>query len=895
MRQHLALAFLLVLFIAGCKGPKETVSIEDGPGPSEVEKPKERVRPVYNAARDREMDLLHTELNVSFDFEKQHVLGEAKLKLKPYFFATNTIKLDAKGFDIHDVLWIKNDSQSVKLAYDYDQQQLSIQAPTMLHRSDTIELAINYTAKPNELPVGGSAAITSDKGLYFIDPLDEDPDKPTQIWTQGETEANSRWFPTIDSPNERMTQELYITVPERFLSLSNGKLEYQIENGDGTRTDYWHHDIPHAPYLLMMAIGEFAVVKDSWNDLDVHYYVEPKYEEHARAIFANTTEMLQFYSDVLGVPYPWQKYHQVVVRDYVSGAMENTTAVIFGEFVQQTQREMLDGNNEDIVAHELFHHWFGDLVTCESWANLPLNESFATYGEYLWFEYKYGREKADKHLQNDLQNYLLESRTKQEDLIRYDHRDREDMFDSHSYAKGGRVLHMLRKTVGDEAFFASLKHYLEKHAYTAVEIHELRLSFEEVTGLDLQWFFNQWFLSQGHPTLEMRYEYDAEQGEQTVQVFQRQGDRTPIYRLPMRIDLYVNGKVEKHEVVLDKQKQTFTFPASTKPDLVNVDADKYLLCRKTDRKSVAQWQFQYANAPLYLDRAEALEACSSAMPDSIAGTVVLAALRDANPAIRIKAMQALEKFEKKPLASRPVLIDLAEGDPESDVRTQALKSLGNLFPSADLSALYKQALSDPSYQVIAQGLQNLIATDSKTGLAEARKLKGETNMDILGTLAEIFAVYADPVDNQFYLDAYPRFSGFNKVSFGNAYGSYLLNLKDDDAIVGSLPIFEDISRNGGPWWVRFYGVQTLKGFQEHYQQERNALETKMQKLEASNPDDAMAMMDLRTELESKKQYENKVEALVDQLREEETDPRLQRVLSPQQKRSEDSESKSVDN
>jgi aminopeptidase N len=299
-------------------------------------------------------------------------------------------------------------------------------------------------------------------------------------------------------------------------------------------------DLPHAPYLFMMAIGEFAIVKDKWRDREVNYYVEPKYEIDARAIFGNTPEMMEFFSKKMGVDYAWPKYSQVVVRDYVSGAMENTSATIHGEFVQQTAREMIDRNNEDIVSHELFHHWFGDLATCESWSNLPLNESFATYGEYLWNEYKYGRDIADIGLESDLKSYLDESKMKQEHLIRFYYENREDMFDRHSYAKGGTILHMLRKYLGDDAFFAGLKLYLTNNSFKSAEVHDLRLAFEEVTGEDLNWFFNQWFLNQGHPKLSINYNWDAATMSQQITVEQLQDlNTTPLYKLPVPVHEFI--------------------------------------------------------------------------------------------------------------------------------------------------------------------------------------------------------------------------------------------------------------------------------------------------------------------------------------------------------------------
>ncbi len=361
-------------------------------------KKKDYKLPIYNPSYKREHDLLHTALNVWFDWEKQHVNGKATLDLKPYFYPSDKLVLDAKGFDFKKVAMMKPDKSIVDLKYDYDGYLITVQLDKKYTSKEQYKIYFEYTAKPNEAPVGGSQAITSDKGLYFINPLGEDPDKPMQIWTQGETESNSKWFPTIDKPNERCTQELTVTVQNKYATLSNGDLKTSKVNDDGTRTDYWVMDKPHAPYLFMLAIGEYAFVKDTWKGKEVGYYVEKDYKDHARAIFPYTVEMLGFFSEKLGYEYPWSKYSQVIVRDYVSGAMENTTGVIYGEFMQGTDRDLIDvKTNEKIVAHELIHHWFGDLVTCESWANLPLNESFANYGEYLWMEYKPGKDAAAHH------------------------------------------------------------------------------------------------------------------------------------------------------------------------------------------------------------------------------------------------------------------------------------------------------------------------------------------------------------------------------------------------------------------------------------------------------------------------------------------------------------------
>ena len=451
---------------------------------------------IYQETERMINDLIHTKLEVSFDWDKARLNGKATLDLKPYFYGVDSLYLDAKGFDLHKVVLVQG-GKEIPLSHTYDGEIIAIKLNKTYTRNERYRVKIDYTAKPNERKSKGSDAITSDKGLYFIKPDEKRPDIMPQIWTQGETEASSCWFPTIDAPTEKMTQELYITVKDKYKTLSNGTLVYGVENGNGTRTDYWKQDLPHSPYLVMMAIGEFEVVKDSWRDsVEVHYYVEKPFKPYAKAIFGSTPEMMEFFSKLLGVDYVWDKYHQIVVRDYVSGAMENTSAVIHGDFLYQTTRELLDKDNESIIAHELFHHWFGDLVTCESWSNLPLNESFANYSQYLWDEYKYGKDEADHNGFEEMQGYLGEARGKQVNLIRYFYEDKEDMFDAHSYNKGGRILHMLRNFLGDDAFFASLNKYLEDNKFKTAEVHNLRLAFEEVTGYDLNWFFNQWFLYQ---------------------------------------------------------------------------------------------------------------------------------------------------------------------------------------------------------------------------------------------------------------------------------------------------------------------------------------------------------------------------------------------------------------
>jgi aminopeptidase N len=655
---------------------------------------------VYRGSYTRKTDLINTRLDLSFDWDSAYVHGKATIQAKPYFYATDQLLLNANGFRIKNVSLVNNYDKK-PLHYRYDGKILAITLDKVYNNDQSYTVFIDYVAMPNKLKIGEDISSSGDRGMYFINLDGKDKDKPKQIWTQGETECNSNWFPTINDTQEKMTQELNITVPNEFVSLSNGTLEFSSMNGDGTRTDSWRQEQPHSTYLTMLAVGNFTITKDKWRDKEVSYYTEPAFASTARLVFGNTPQMMEFFSVKLGVDYPWDKYSQIVVRDFVSGAMENTSATVFYEGLNMSEGEYIDQNQEDIISHELFHHWFGDLVTAESWANLPLNESFATYAEYLWNEFKYGREQADFKGFQDFSIYFGNKSKENVDVIRFDYADREHMFDEISYQKGGRIIHMLRNTVGDAAFFKALNLYLTRYAYKSAEIHDLRLVFEEVTGTDMNWFFNQWFLSSGHPVLNIQNTFDPERKEVSVTIRQNQDlSKTPLYRIPIAIDIYFNGKVERKEIVLDKQKQSFVFPVATLPDLVNVDAEKYILAEKSEVKNLQQNVFQYEHAPLFMDRLEAVIMFLQKKEESLAKRMLIEAFKDKSWVIRNTALMVLEYLSNEERTSVYGKIkELALKDDHSQVRASAVQILGKYYRSMDNRTVFAITANDKSLAV----------------------------------------------------------------------------------------------------------------------------------------------------------------------------------------------------
>ncbi len=757
----------------------------------------------YRSTTKRSWDLLHTRLKLRFDFEKEHVLGLAHLKLVPLFYSIDTLELDAKGYEINAIT-----INGKSINYAYDQWILKIYLGKKYTCRDTLELDIDYIAKPSDNTTGGSAAITDDNGLYFIDPRNTDPSLPTQIWSQGETEHNSRWFPTIDKPNERMTIEITLTVPDSMLTLSNGLMTQSVGNSDKTRTDTWKMDQPIAAYLVMIAAGSFAKATDTWRDIPLEYYVEKAYAPYAKKIYNHTPEMLSFFSDKLGMKYPWKKFSQIIVKKYVSGAMENTTAVVFGDFIQKTDRELIDDPNDNIVAHEMFHHWFGDYVTCESWSNLTLNEGFANYSEYLWSEYKYGKYEADRHREEELMGYLSSvSFGQPHDLIDFRYADKENMFDAHSYNKGGLVLHMLRHYIGDDAFYTALNRYLIRHAYKSVEVHDLRLAFEETTGEDLNWFFNQWYLDDGHPQLGYTHSYDEINKKLILNFSQTQEKTFPHpFILPIDIDIHhADQSIDRQRIWMNLMEQQITLTVSAKPTLVVIDPDRVLLTEwnepdLTTEEYLYQWR-KCNNLHLKLN------ALSALTEDKSYDVVWREAIKDPFWYIRLRAMDYTPTLNKADLETLKVM---ALKDPHSQVRASAIRIVSGKEQSGlDYEQIIKK---DSAYVVIAEAMKALTQVDPAKAKLIARTLESESNHMIQEAVAEVIADINDPSS----LDYFEQKMTTNPALAASLLDKYIsiINNQDGDIVYAKAgflfrqAIIKDLDKNTKYYYAR--GLFELK-------------------------------------------------------------------------------------
>lgn len=743
--------------------------------------------PQYKGEASKPVAIQHTRLELKPIWERSELEGKAVLTISPYAYPQDSVNLDAKGFILHSVKLNIGNSEK-PLSYTYDSTKLHIRLDRMYEPGESFKVAIAYTARP-EVWVARPEVKKEEKGLYFINPLGKDTLEPRELWSQGETNYNSIWFPTIDETNQKFTQEIYLTVDTSMVTLSNGNLVYSNLNNDGTRTDYWQMEKPHSAYLAMIAAGNWKITEDSWRDsIPVKYYLEPQYAPYAHLIFGKTPRMIEYFSQLFDYPYPWPSFSQVVVREFVSGAMENTTAVVHFEPVQHDARAHLDESYEDIISHELFHHWFGDLVTAESWANLALNESFATLGEELWIEHEEGQDAADYHSQVNLEAYLAEAAFIKEPIINHYYQDAEDLFDRHRYEKGGLVLNMLRQYVGDTVFFHALHNYLVAHAYKNVEISDLRKAFEDEAGEDLTWFFDQWFEKPGHPELLIKHRYAPQEQKLYVSVEQMQkGSTTPFFRMPVAIDIYTGqGQKKQEKVWLMNKKDTFVFNMPNVPMLVDFDVDKVLLAQKKEVKPLAEWYYQYFNCPRYLAKYEALSAIAPSA--RLLSTDSLKRLIDhalSYPFWNIRKLALDHILQNAPenveAGYEDKIKQMALKDPSPMVRTSALQHLGLKLQEKALPQ-YTLALSDSSYNTVAEAMRQLrLHTPKADSMALLNKIKPYESYKsgvIAQVITDLYALYPTSSNLIYFNNALYYLSTYQVPQYLDNYTTFIKKLGD---------------------------------------------------------------------------------------------------------------------
>lgn len=621
--------------------------------------------------RSRSYDVHHIKLTVNVDIEQKLLDGIAEIRLKPLNGNFSTVILDAKELDIRSVS-LAGDVTSTLLKFVNESPKLTIQLDKPYPYGHELRLVIEYQVKdPN-------------RGLFFIQPDKNYPDKPYQAWTQGEDEENSYWFPCYDYPNDKSTSEMIITVKKPFLALSNGKLIETIDNkSENSRTFHWLQNKPHVSYLLMMAIGDYNIISDGeFKGKPIQYYVYPSNTVNGKETYKRTPDMIKTYSDKIGYDYVWDKYAQVEVADFVWGGMENTSATTMYDGITFDPKAGLTFTSDDLIAHELAHQWWGDLTTCKDWSHIWLNEGFATFMEGVYYESAFGKEEADYHYYQDYNDYMEEDTSKYRRPIVFNRYDYPfDLFDSHTYPKGGLTLRMLRYVLGDEAFWRGMNYYVNAFAFKSVETNDFKNALEESSGQNLDWFFNQWLYKAGYPEFGVHYHYDEAKKELKLVVKQNQhvNEITPLFKMPVDIEITnVRGK-QIHRVWVSTQEDVFYLPCDSKPLMVCFDKGNWIIKTVHFSKPSQEWAYQLKNDE---DISERILAARSLRDLQIKNDEYVANRVFVNEKAKRNQIQVSSDIIK-------VLIEAFGGEPFWGVRSEIVKILGETKTTAARDALIK--------------------------------------------------------------------------------------------------------------------------------------------------------------------------------------------------------------
>ncbi len=716
MRASLLVALLLTL--AACSSTQQVYDITEVDRPPEFERDtlvvEDPAGVTYilpadvtpDVAPDRSVDIVSTTLDLSFGFEDETVRGTARHTLTPLRDGLTEFYLHAADMEIENVRQIGERG----VGFEYDSLRLTITPAAPLLVDSAYVFEIDYVAHPTlagqgSLGDGGS-------GLYFIDPTGADPGRPTQIWTQGQAESNRRWFPTWDYPNDRMGFEITLTVPDSLVTAANGMLAEQTDLGDGMRRDRWVLAGDQPAYLAAVAAGPFAVVRDSVRStggavLPLAYFVEPEFADAAERLFGETPRMIEVFEDKFGVPYPWQDYKQMPVRDFTAGGMENTTITLLFEDVQTDERAALDYSGRDLIAHELAHQWFGDLVTTKDWANLALNESFASYMEEVYLEETQGRAEAQAHGIADRLAYFEQAETLRRPIVWYGYGSPDDMFDRHTYQKGGQVLNQLRFELGDAAFWRGIQHYLTEHRYGSVEMADFRIAMEGATGRSLRTFFDQWWHRPGHPVLDVEQAYFAGSRLYTVQVVQRQDlGKAPTFAFDTNIELnYPNQPSEVRRVRIASADTTLRFRVPEAPSFVRFNEGNWTFAETRLAQPLAETLVQAVSDDEMAGRYDAVAALAGRdLNPQIREALLRAATEDAHALVRERAAEALGPYAGIAEVTE-TLASLGRDDDAPAVRRAALRSLAEADSPPLVRATLQAALGDPSYLTQAEAVR----------------------------------------------------------------------------------------------------------------------------------------------------------------------------------------------
>lgn len=706
-------------------------------------------KPHYNPDRPGQVE--HIFLDLWLDIPHQSYQGTCSIRLLPIRSGINRLTLDAVNLNIQSV-YVDQISQN----FDYNGEQLFIQLSQPTQIGQHLLIAIAYSVEKPQ------------RGIYFIQPDQHYPHKPTQVWTQGEDEDSRFWFPCFDYPGQLSTSEIRVRVPKDFMAISNGELIDTQEHGE-EKIYHWSQKQIHPTYLMTLAVGDFAEICDQWEGKPVTYYVEQRRKDDAQRSMGKTPRMMEFLSNKYGYAYPFPKYAQVCVDDFIFGGMENTSTTLLTDRCLLDERAALDNRNtESLVVHELAHQWFGDLLVIKHWSHAWIKEGMASYSEVMWTEHEYGDQEAAYYRLLEARSYLSEDSDRyRRPMVTHVYREAIELYDRHIYEKGSCVYHMIRAELGEELFWRAIQTFVADNAHKTVETVDLLRAIEKATGRNLAFLFDQYVYRGGHPEFKIAYSWDGDT-KAKLTVTQTQADKNNTkdlfdLKIPIGFGYTQPGQpaqLKTFTVRVNEAEQSFYFPLAEKPQFVSFDVGNNFLKTVTLEYSVPELKAQLESDPNPISRIyaaaalakkgglEATMALSNALKnDSFWGVRVevakqlgeikldqafdglVAGLQDDSPYVRRSVVEALATI-KTYECYKAVKKLLKNGDPSYYVEAAASRSLG-CIASVNLGEkpreekvikLLKSVLEERS------GWNEVVRSGAVGGLAELKTSEAALNL-----------------------------------------------------------------------------------------------------------------------------------------------------------------------
>jgi len=639
-------------------------------------------------APDREADILHITIDVTPDFKTRTVAGTTTIKFAPISKPLIEFHLDAIDLDVSSV------TSSAKIeGYSVTNEDITITFKPAVPVGAETTVTIIYEAEPKA-------------GLYFRTPEMGYPQQDTHLFTQGESHMAPHWYPNYDYPNERSSSEVICRVPKDITVLSNGRLvSEEVDSDSGLKAVTWYQEKPHVNYLVALVTGKLKKIESKYKDIPIAFYTPASLIEYAQNSFKDTADMLEYYEKEIGVPYPWDRYDQAAVQDFVMGGMENTTLTILTENTLFSDETENIRSSQGLVAHEMVHQWFGDYVTCKDWSHLWLNEGFAVYYEKLYDGHKNGHDSMLYNLYR-ISHRILRDRPVHKPIVTRSYDDAWEQFDYRAYQKGGWVLHMLRNELGAEMFRKCVKTYLERHALSSVVTEDFRSVIEELTGRSYDRFFDQWIYRGRHPDLKISYNWSERDKLAKISIEQTHEvtEKVMLFHFRTKVRFIIADEHIDREIVVDSKQHDFYFRLPDEPNVVRFDPDYSLLANITFDKPTAMLYTQMENHDDVMGQLRAIDSLKKKKDQKTVEKLKDALNNDPFYAVRINASSALREIHTNE-AFEALADSLVQAD--ARVRQQVVRDVSNFYRSETMTLLKRTLRNEKNPAILEVAIRNL--------------------------------------------------------------------------------------------------------------------------------------------------------------------------------------------